>query len=233
MSNLIYRLMQLKMDLCGSNFLSARDADRYYLHHFFYNAFQALKFNDISGDYAEFGVSGGNTFALANRERARTGLNMTLWAFDSFSGLPPGAGQNDEHPKWQKGAMSTSLEKFHRLCGKRGIAPDSYQCVPGYYSETLDKDPSRKTPADIALAYIDCDLYSSTISVFNFLSKRMKHGMIVAFDDYFCWSSTQISGERKALLEFQANNPQWYFLPFIQYGWGGMSFVVEKTEKNL
>ena len=223
--------MQLKTDLCGSNFLSVREAERYYLHHFFYNAFQALKFNGISGDYTEFGVSGANTFALANRERARTGLNMMLWAFDSFSGLPPGEGQKDEHPQWGKGAMSTSIGEFNRLCGKRGIAPNSYQCIPGYYSETLDKNSSLKTPADIAFAYIDCDLHSSTVSVLNFLSTRMKHGMIIAFDDYYCWSSTQISGERTAMLEFQANNPQWNFLPFIQYGWGGMSFVIEGAKR--
>jgi hypothetical protein len=31
-----------------------------------------------------------------------------------------------------------------------------------------------------------------------------KHGMIVAFDDYFCCSATQISGERRAFVEFVA-----------------------------
>jgi hypothetical protein len=47
-------------------------------------------------------------------------------------------------------------------------------------------------------------MYSSTRTVLSFLESRLKHGMIVAFDDYFCWSSTQISGERRAFVEFVA-----------------------------
>jgi O-methyltransferase len=56
----------------------------------------------------------------------------------------------------------------------------------------------------VALACVDCDMYSSTRTVLSFLESRLKHGMIVAFDDYFCWSSTQISGERRAFVEFVA-----------------------------
>ena len=61
----------------------------------------------------------------------------------------------------------------------------------------------------------------------EFLMPRLKHGMIIAFDDYYCWSSTQVSGERKASSEFFQDNEYWALLPFVQYGWGGMSFVVE------
>ena len=223
----IYRLAQLKTNIVGSLFLSVGAAERHHRHHFFYNAFRALKFNGIDGDYVEFGVAGAITFALANSERARHGLKMMLWAFDSFSGLPPQKGQEDEHPEWKAGEMLTSQNKFHALCKKRGIEADSYKVVPGYYNESLSQPSLLIATKNIALAYIDCDLYSSTKAVLDFLSTRMKHGMIVAFDDYFCWSSTQISGERKALLEFQEKHPRWNFLPFIQYGWGGMSFVLE------
>ncbi len=126
--------------------------------------------------------------------------------------------------------MLTSQNKFHALCKKRGIAAGTYKVVPGYYNESLSHPALPVAPSNIALAYIDCDLYSSTKAVLDFLSTRMKHGMIVAFDDYFCWSSTQVSGERKALREFQTRNPRWEFLPFIQYGWGGMSFLVEDKD---
>ena len=57
------------------------------------------------------------------------------------------------------------------------------------------------------MAYIDCNLYSSTVTVLEFLAPRLKHGMIVAFDDYFCWSPTQVSGERFALHEFTRITP--------------------------
>jgi hypothetical protein len=53
--------------------------------------------------------------------------------------------------------------------------------------------------------YIDCDLYSSTKTVMAFLGSRLKHGMIVALDDYYCYSATGISGERLACLDFLAS----------------------------
>jgi hypothetical protein len=86
-------------------------------------------------------------------------------------------------------------------------------------------------PINIALAYIDCDLYSSTKVVLQFLMPRLKHGMIIAFDDYFCWSTTQISGERMAMIESFSNNSQWELVPYIPFGWHGQSFVVE--DKSL
>ena len=51
-------------------------------------------------------------------------------------------------------------------------------------------------------------------------------GMVLAFDDYYCWSSDAIAGERRAMLEFFRDS-RWNLLPFVQYSWGGMSFVVE------
>ena len=51
--------------------------------------------------------------------------------------------------------------------------------------------------------------------------------MIIAFDDYFCWSATQVSGERRAMLEFFGGHEKWQLVPFIQFGWHGQSFVVE------
>jgi hypothetical protein len=54
--------------------------------------------------------------------------------------------------------------------------------------------------------------------------------MIIAFDDYFCHSASQISGERKAMLEIFDNNSKWGLLPYVQFGWGGNSFIIEDRE---
>ena len=51
--------------------------------------------------------------------------------------------------------------------------------------------------------------------------------MIIAFDDYFCWSATKISGERMAMLELFSETSEWNLVPYMQFGWGGLSFVVE------
>jgi O-methyltransferase len=193
---------------------------------FFASAFKALVFNGISGDYAEFGSCSGTTFFFAYREAKRHGHRAHFWAFDSFRGLPPPQ-PDDRHPSWIEGKMATSEEEFHAICRERGIPREQYDLVPGFYEESLGAMAPTDAPTDIALAYIDCDFYSSTKSVLAFLEPRLKHGMIVAFDDYFCWSADDVSGERKALLELQARNDRWTWTPYVQYGWYGMSFVLE------
>jgi hypothetical protein len=203
--------------------------ERLYRQQFFFNAFKALRFNGIVGDYAEFGSWGGKTFALAYQESRRHGHGARLWAFDSFRGFPePGAA--DEHPEWSEGKMAISLEEFHAVCAGNGIPREAYSVVPGFYEETLARMSPGDEPADIALAYVDCDLYSSTRTVLDFLRPRLKHGMIVAFDDWFCWSATQLSGERKAMLELAAADDRWEWAPYVQYGWHGQSFVIESRE---
>jgi O-methyltransferase len=194
---------------------------------FFFNAFKALRFNGITGDYVEFGSGWGITLALAYGESRRHGHCAKLWTFDSFRGLPPPKGVEDDHPVWAEGRLATTLEEFQAACAASGVPPDAYTVVPGFFEETLPEISPTDDPRDIAFAYIDCDLYSSTKTVLRFLEPRLKHGMIVALDDYFCWSPTQIAGERRALMEFLSDNRRWDCLPFLQFGWHGMSFVVE------
>lgn len=124
--------------------------------------------------------------------------------------------------------MAVSLQDFHTLCHANGIARESYETIAGYYSHSLADVALERTdrPERIALAYVDCDLYSSTQDVLRFLCPRLRHGMIIAFDDYFCWSSGQAAGERRAEGELRAARPELVFEPFLQFGWHGMSFVV-------
>ena len=198
---------------------------------FFYNAFRALYFNGIDGDYAEFGCYGGKTFALAYHEAIRHRHKAKFWAFDSFEGLPAPKVAKDMHPKWEEKKLATPLDKFHKICASQGIPRDVYTVVPGFYDKTLSAMKDEDEPTNIALAYVDCDLYSSTKDVLKFLTPRLKHGMIVAFDDYYCWSSTQLSGERMAMIEFFSNNNEWELVPYMSYGWHGQSYIVE--DKSL
>ncbi len=196
---------------------------------FFWNAFKALGYNGIDGDYVEFGSHGATTFRLAFDQIRQRGQQRHLWAFDSFQGLPVQAGPQDAHPVWQPGTMATAEGDFHALCRAHGMAPGQYTTVAGFYDQTLPRLGPTAAPSNIALAYVDCDLYSSTQAVLAFLAPRLKHGMLIAFDDYFCWSATQVSGERQAFLEFEAAQRGWRFLRYRDYGWAGCSYLVEKA----
>lgn len=194
---------------------------------FMFDAMVALGVNAIGGDYVEFGAEGGNTLTAAWRAVSGLGQHRHLWAFDSFAGLPASADPRDRHPQFKPG-YGLGLAAFHETVAGRGVPREAYTAVAGFYEETLR---GRTEPADIALAYIDCNLYSSTVTVLEFLAPRLKHGMIVAFDDYYCWSPTGPSGERVAFLEFQAAHPEWHFLPFSRFNWGGLAFVVEDASQ--
>lgn len=206
-------------------FLRRNVQERMSRHLFFSHAFFALSFNGIDGDYVEFGCYSGTTFSLAYSEARRWGHSATLWAFDSFKGLPDD--DIDRHPGWTKGSMATSVSEFHSICAAHNIPRRAYKVVKGVFEETLPRMSPGEGPTNIALAYIDCDLYSSSTIVLDFLQPRIKHGMIVAFDDYFIWSATQRSGERQAFLEKFSQDEHWHFLPYRTFGMSGMSFVVE------
>lgn len=206
------------------NMSSREKLDRQQL---FYNAYKALTFNCIDGDYVEFGCHGCMTFPMAYHEAVRHGHKGKLWAFDSFQGLPPADGPKDAHPGWVESKMSTSIAEFHRRCEKKGVPRNAYNIVPGFYERTLQQGSGIDVPKNICFAFIDCDMYSSTKSVLEFLLPRLKNGMIIAFDDYHCWSAGQIAGERRAMMEIFSENERWRLVPYLQFGWHGASFFVE------
>ena len=198
---------------------------------FMWKAVYAQKFNGISGDYVEFGCCNASTFAMAYNEIKRNKMDRKLWAFDSFEGFPKSDNPKDEHPYWKEGAMAMSEEMFHKVCKINRVPRHAYMTVSGFYQDSLKDVNSDKLPKDIAIAYVDCDMHTSTKQVLNFIQTRIKHGMIIAFDDYFAYSDAKISGERKAFLEFKQLLANYHFEPFVQFGWAGMSFIVEK--RNL
>jgi hypothetical protein len=194
---------------------------------FFRRAMTALWNNTITGDYAEFGCYGAVTFRLAWQESRKWGYAPKLWAFDSFQGLPQSSG---DHPRWVPGGMAMDEAAFVATLDWARVPRDAYAVVPGFYSETLTaKNPGAGAYCpDICLAYIDCDLYDSTRDVLRFLQPRLKHGMILAFDDYNCWWPEGVAGERRAFLEMAAEvDPRFNFVPFMAFGWHGQAFVVE------
>jgi len=227
MLRLTSRIRILVLDRLREKVLNQHWREQACRQEFFYNAFKALTFNGIDGDYAEFGCGSGMSFAMAYHESRRHGHQAKLWAFDSFQGLPASGDERDQHPMWQEGNMTTSLDRFHGNCALNGIPREAYKVVQGFYEHTLTARSPDAEPRNIALAYVDCDLYSSAKTALQFLEPRLKHGMIVAFDDYFCWSASQIAGERRAMLEVLAHHSRWALVPFFPFGWHGNSFVVE------
>lgn len=198
--------------------------------HFFKSAQFYLQVNRIDGVYLEFGSHELNTFRMALNTIGAYGKPNKITkfiAFDSFEGMPEPLGI-DRQNIWRKSMNCTSIEKF-----KKVLKRDSHriEAVKGFFDVSL---PSYNFPRDakIALAYIDCDYYSSTVSVLNFLKDKISHGTLLAFDDWDCYYSDPLRGQRRAFDEFVSDiEPLFHFEKFRVIGSGGMSFVCLEKEK--
>jgi hypothetical protein len=199
-----------------------------YRAEFFYKSMKFLAFNKISGDYLEFGCGGGMTLTLAYVQSHLRGLNMHLYGFDSFQGLPKPVGI-DAHEQWYKGAMCYPLEDYRKNLRAQGISEADYTLVPGFYADTLTDDTRKKLGLTKAgLVFVDCDLYESTVPVLSFVLPLLQTGTILAFDDWFCFNGDPERGEQLALKECLQKHPEIRLVDHQNFGWHGRSFIVKK-----
>ena len=126
-------------------------------------ALKAVKVNN--GLYCEFGVHSGATINhIASR------VNGPVYGFDSFEGLP-----EDWRPGVEKGHF-----KMATLPGVR----ENVQLIKGWFNESL---PGFLTanPGPAAFIHVDCDLYSSTKTIFELMGGRIQPGTVLVFDEFF------------------------------------------------
>lgn len=139
----------------------------------------------------EFGVEKGASL------RHLAGLTKrTVHGFDSFEGLP-----GDWHgTKEAKGAFS--------LGGRLPKVPANAVLHVGWFDSTLP-DLLESDPSPCALIHVDCDIYASTVSIFNHLAGRIRPGTVIVFDEYFNYPGWR-QHEYRAFQEFIAASQMKY-----------------------
>ncbi len=197
---------------------------------FFESARYYLQYNRAKGIYAEFGCCGANTFRISLNTIGMYGKPHNIhhfYAFDSFEGMPEPKGI-DKSLMWEKGICNISEKKFLKLVQK-----DQHRVttIKGFYENSL-KNFQFPNNTKIAMAYIDCDYYSSTKTVLRFLEKNLSHGMILAFDDWDCYFGDNKRGQRFAFAEWSKKLKKKYsFEHFRRMNSGGNSFIVHENKK--
>ena len=206
--------------------------EKLYREEFFHHCMRFLSFNHIEGDYLEFGVWGGITFAYAYKHSRKHGLNMHLYGFDSFKGLPKLEGA-DIHPQWAEGSMATSIEDFVDTIESSGIRKSEYTIVPGFYNESLTTRRLEKLGLKkAALVYVDCDLYKSTVPVLRFVLPLLQTGTVIAFDDWYSFNRDPDRGGQLALREFLQHNSEIEIVDYMNIGWHGKSFIFKRGDSS-
>lgn len=114
----------------------------------------------------EFGVFKGDSL----RYLAKKNPQRELHGFDSFQGLPEAWVSNP------KGAFDVG--------GNLPKVPNNVKLWKGYFEETLP-EWAQTFNQPIAMIHVDCDLNSSTETIFKVLADRIQPGTLLIFDDYF------------------------------------------------
>jgi len=186
----------------------------------------------LEGDYLEFGVFRGERFAAASYLRRKRGLSMKLYAFDSFSGLPWNQEVDSSGYKmYEEGAYACSEMDFLKNVRRTGADMDQVITVPGFFEESLTlENPRVANLRKAAIVWVDCDLYSSTVSVLNFLSNYLQHGSLILFDDYFCYRADPKAGQQRAFREWLEKNRQFSAVELMRFSWHGTSFVIHRED---
>jgi tetratricopeptide (TPR) repeat protein len=157
----------------------------------------------LSGNFVECGVAGGGSSAmmaaLMRRYRKTPG---TLFACDSFSGMPDPtehdtvSGQAANDTGWGAGTCAAPDDSVREISAKLGCS-SIVKPVKGYFENTLP--PAKAEIGKIALLHADCDWYSSLMTIFNELYDQVEPGGVIILDDYGYWE-----GIKKATDEFFA-----------------------------
>lgn len=167
---------------------------------------QAIKGNDI-GDYLEFGVFNGSSLSSMYLTAQKLELNSRFFGFDAFQGLPAGAEKEDDGV-WKKGFYACSFEKMNECLKEKGVDPDKVNWVKGWYQDTLNTELIKKYDLKkLGIVFIDCDTYSSSKTVLDFVAPLIKEPVIICLDD---WKLNDLDikglGEYKSFNEFLEAN---------------------------
>ncbi len=183
------------------------------------------------GDYSEFGIFKGYTFWYAQNHVATMNIkNMRFFGFDSFQGLPQvGEIDRTENNDFYKGQYSFSYDKVRKKLDGKDVDWGKTFLIEGFFCDTLNSDLKKKyLLKKIALALIDCDLYSSSVDVLNFIKDLVVDGTVLMFDDWNCFNKDNSKGQRRAMHEFLENNTQFFVEDFFSYGTWGQVFIIHK-----
>lgn len=139
---------------------------------------------ELDGHILDLGVyKGGSTRALA-----RIFEDRHIHGFDSFEGLP------EDWSHVLKG-------DFGEIAGTLPDMPANVTLYRGWFDETLPVWLAHHEDEPISILRVDCDIYSSTKTIFDVLEPSIRPGTWIVFDELIGYRGWQ-DHEHKAFMEF-------------------------------
>jgi len=209
----------------------------------------------VAGDYLEFGVYTGSSFASAFHairrafeeqssfniwntpqdviERRQLWRRMRFVAFDSFKGLPAPGRVDAQSRDFLEGKFACSQRQFEENISGAGVPLERTIVVPGWFADTLTERTIRThTLHHAAIVHIDSDLYESAKLALNFVTPLLVDGTVIIFDDWYAFRGNPGLGEQLAWREWCAVHPEWSASEYQKEGPWRNSFIVNKAASS-
>jgi hypothetical protein len=132
----------------------------------------------------EFGVFTGTTLAIIADARGGD-----VYGFDSFQGLPAAW-----RPGFPEGMFG--VDNLPDVPGSELVVGLFADVLPGFLADH---------PGHVDFLHVDCDLYSSTVTVLEQVGPRLRPGSVVVFDEYLNYPGW-LEHEYRAWTEYVAKS---------------------------
>lgn len=139
---------------------------------------------ELDGQILDLGVFEG----WSTRSLAQIFPDREIHGFDSFEGLP------EDWSHVMKGA-------FGHVSGALPNVPTNVSLWPGWFEDSLPRWLQDHGDAPVSILRIDCDIYSSTKTIFDVLEPLIRAGTWIVFDELIGLRGWE-QHEYKAFLEF-------------------------------
>ena len=146
----------------------------------------ALANAKLDGLVLEFGVYNGKSI-----RNIASIVKTEVHGFDSFEGIPEN--WNDE----PSGSYSAQ--------GELPSVPSNVRLHQGWFEDTIPLF-KKEYPGPIRFMNIDCDLYSSTKTIFDLLGPQITSGTVIVFDEfigYKSWKDDEFKAFQEAVTQYQ------------------------------
>ena len=157
----------------------------------------------------EYGVFQGRTLNRIVNTSKQTfpGVDFKIYGFDSFVGLPE---------DWVGEVGFVTHKESFDVHGRIPDVPGAKLFI-GWFENTI---PDYLKEADtLGLLHVDCDLYSSTVTVLEAMTPYIKPGTIIVFDEWIYFNREDCNDhEQKAFYEWvNKYNVKYEFVDFHDY----------------
>ena len=188
-----------------------------------------LQTNEIQGSYLEFGLYRGAAFAHFYHAFRRHDLDVPMFGFDSFQGLPTarGADADTGFRRYAEGYFACSESELRAELQRRRVPASVYTLIGGFYQHSLRPALyERPGLAPSAVVLIDCFYYESTRLALRFITPTLQNGTVLLCNSYFRFKGHPDYGERGAVTEWARRHPTVGLTEYAKFGTTGLAYLV-------